>query len=63
VLVPVDAVGAVGVPVKAGLFVSALVATAVAIALNSASISVPLINLEGLPVNKLSFVAKLVDFV
>jgi hypothetical protein len=53
----------VGVPVKVGLAKSALVATAVAMLLNSVSISVPLTIFKGLPEAKASLVAKLVDFV
>jgi hypothetical protein len=41
---------------------SVLVATAVAILLNSVSISVPLTIFKGLPGERLSLVAKLVDF-
>jgi hypothetical protein len=54
------AVGAEGVPVNVGDVVSALLATAVAIALYSSSISAPLIILLGLPVSKASFVKKFV---
>jgi hypothetical protein len=63
VFVPADAVGAAGIPVKVGLLISDLDATAEAIALNSVSISVPLIILFGLPVDSESFVAKLVAFI
>ena len=63
VLVPEVAVGAVGVPVKAGLAKSALVLIAVAMLLNSVSISVPLTIFKGLPISKLSLDAKLVDLV
>jgi hypothetical protein len=42
---------------------SVLVATAVAMLLYSVSISVPLTIFKGLPGDKLSLVAKLVDFV
>jgi hypothetical protein len=56
-------VGNVGVPVKVGLAKSALVAIAVAMSLNSVSISVPLTILSGLPLVRLSLVAKLVDLV
>jgi hypothetical protein len=63
VLEPAVAVGAAGVPVKVGLAKSALDAIAEEIALNSVSISVPFTILLGLPVFKLSFVAKLVAFV
>jgi hypothetical protein len=55
-------VGAVTVPRKAGLFKSALVATAVAMLLNSVSISVPLTIFKGLPEASESLLAKLVDF-
>jgi hypothetical protein len=51
---------AVAVPVSAGLAVSAFVATAVAILLNSVENSVPLIIFEGLPEGKESLVEKLV---
>jgi hypothetical protein len=57
------AVGAAGVPVSVGLLKLALVATAVAMFVNSSSISVPLTVLRGLPVVKASFVAKFVDLV
>jgi hypothetical protein len=60
VLVPAEAVAAAGVPVKVGLFRSALDEIAEAIALYSVSISVPLIILAGLPVAKPSLTAKLV---
>lgn len=43
--------------------VSNLVPTAVAIALNSLSISVPLTIFDGLPVSRASLLAKLVAFV
>ena len=49
-------------PVNVGELTSALLVTAVAIALYSVSISVPLIILSGLPVSKVSFVAKFVAF-
>lgn len=49
VLVPVEAVAAVGVPVKTGLRRSAFVALATAMLLNSVSISVPLTIFKGLP--------------
>jgi hypothetical protein len=62
VLVPADAVGAVGVPNKAGLEISALDATAEAIAVNSVSSSVPLTILPELPVGRVSLVVKFVDF-
>jgi hypothetical protein len=63
VLVPEEAVGAAGVPVKVGLLLSALDDMAEAIAVYSASISVPLITFAGLPVLRLSLAAKLVAFV
>jgi hypothetical protein len=63
VFVPTAAVGAAGVPVKVGDRLSAFVATAVAMLLNSASISVPLTIFRALPVAKLSLDAKLVLFV
>ena len=53
---PALAVGAIGVPVNVGDVVSALLLIAVEIALNSSSISAPLIILAGLPVDKASFV-------
>jgi hypothetical protein len=62
-LVPKEAVGAVGVPVRAGLAKSAFVATAVEMLLNSVSSSVPLTILSGLPLERLSLDAKLVDLV
>lgn len=60
--VPAEAVGAVGVPNKAGLDTSALEATAEAIAVNSVSNSVPLTIFPALPVGRVSLVVKLVDF-
>ena len=60
---PEAAVGANGVPVRVGLLLSALDDIAEAIAVNSASISVPLIIFAGLPVLRLSLDAKLVAFV
>lgn len=60
--VAAEAVGAAGTPVKVGLLISDLDATDEAMALNSVSISVPLIILFGLPVDSESFVAKLVAF-
>ena len=54
---------AVTVPVKEGLAVLALVATATAILSNSELISVPLTILLGLPEAKESLVAKFVVFV
>lgn len=62
-LVAADAVGAVGVPVRAGLFKSALEEIAEAIAVNSVSISVPLIIFPELPEGRLSLAVKLVAFV
>ncbi len=56
-------VGNAGVPVNVGLARSALVATAVAILLNSVSISVPLTILPALPDASASLAAKSVDFV
>jgi len=63
VLVPAEAVGAVGVPVKAGEIVLALLLTAVCKALNSTSNSEPLIILAGSPEANESFAKKLVDLV
>ena len=63
VFVPKAAVGAVGVPVNAGLLVSALDAIADAIALYSLSISVPLITFAGSVTSNESLAAKLVAFV
>jgi hypothetical protein len=63
VFVPGEAVGARGVPVKVGLAKSALVAIAVAMSLNSVSISVPLTIFNGFPLIKLSLLAKFVDLV
>ncbi len=60
---PEEAVGAAGVPVKVGLLLSALDDIAEAMAVYSASISVPLITFAGLPVLRLSLAAKLVAFV
>jgi hypothetical protein len=62
VFVPAEAVGAVGVPVNAGLLVSALEEIAEATAVNSVSISAPLIILPELPVGKLSLAVKFVAF-
>lgn len=62
-LVPEDAVGAAGVPVKVGLLLSALDDIAEAIAVYSLSISVPLMTFDGLPVLRPSLTAKLVAFV
>ena len=50
-------------PVIAAEALSVFVATAVAILLNSVSISVPLTIFKGLPGDRLSLVAKLVDLV
>jgi hypothetical protein len=55
-------VGATGVPIKAGEFKSDLDATAVAMLLNSVSISAPLTIFKGLPVAKESLLVKLVLF-
>jgi hypothetical protein len=63
VLVPAEAVGANGVPVSVGLLLSALDDIAEAMAVYSASISVPLITFAGLPVLRASLDAKLVAFV
>ena len=63
VVVLADAVGAAGVPVSVGLAVFALVATAVAIAVYSSSISVPLTVLSAFPVAKASFDAKFVALI
>jgi hypothetical protein len=63
VLVPAEAVGANGVPVKVGLLLSALDDMAEAMAVYSVSISVPLITFAGLPVLSASLDAKLVAFV
>lgn len=62
VLVPGDAVGAAGVPVKVGLLTSALLEIAEAMLVNSVSISVPLMIFAGSPVVRVSLVAKLVAF-
>jgi hypothetical protein len=62
VLVPGEAVGAKGVPENVGLAESALEVTAVAMLLNSTSISVPLTTFSGSPVGRLSFEVKLVLF-
>jgi hypothetical protein len=62
VFVPNEAVGAVGVPVKAGLLMSALDEIAEAIAVNSVSISVPLTIFPELPVGRVSLAVKLVAF-
>jgi hypothetical protein len=63
VFVPEDAVGANGVPVSVGLLLSALDDMAEAMAVYSASISVPLMTFAGLPVLRASLDAKLVAFV
>jgi hypothetical protein len=60
VFVPADAVGAAGVPVNVGLFISALDAIAFETALSSVSISAPLTILPALPVGKVSLAVKLV---
>lgn len=60
VLVPADAVGAAGVPVKVGLLMSALEEIAEATAVNSVSISVPLIILPELPLGSESLAVKFV---
>jgi hypothetical protein len=60
--VPVEAVGAVGVPVNTGFSRSAFVPTATAILLNSVSISVPLTIFKGLPAGRASFEANDVLF-
>ena len=57
------AVGAVGVPVNAGLFKSALDEIAEATAVNSVSISAPLTIFPELPVGNPSLAVKLVAFV
>jgi hypothetical protein len=62
-VVAIVPVGNVGVPVKVGPDKSALVAMAVAILLNSVSISVPLTIFKELPEERLSLLAKLVAFV
>jgi hypothetical protein len=50
-------VGATGVPIKVGLFKSAFVSIAVAMLLNSSSISVPLTIFKGLPIARESLLA------
>lgn len=62
-LVPEDAVGANGVPVSVGLLLSALLAIAAAIALNSVSISAPLTILPELFAGRPSLAVKLVALV
>ena len=62
-LFPAGAVGAVGVPVKAGEALSALLEIAVASATNSSSISAPLIRLLGSPVTRVSLILKLVALI
>lgn len=62
VFVPAVAVGPAGVPVNVGLLMSALEATAEATAVNSVSISVPLIILPELPLGRLSLAVKFVAF-
>lgn len=54
------AVGAEGVPVNVGLLMFDLEAIAEAIAVNSVSISVPLIILPALPVGSVSLAVKFV---
>jgi hypothetical protein len=61
--VAVAGVGAAGIPVNVGALKLDLVATAVAMFVNSSSISVPLTVLSALPVGKASFDAKLVALV
>ena len=61
-LVPGEAVGAAGVPVKVGLLTSALLDIADAMLVNSVSISVPVMIFAGSPVVRVSLVAKLVAF-
>jgi ATP-dependent protease HslVU (ClpYQ) peptidase subunit len=65
IVVPLIAAGVVAPigPGAASAVVSNLVLTAVEIALNSLSISVPLTIFEGFPVSKASLLAKLVAFV
>jgi hypothetical protein len=63
VFVPAEAVGAVGVPVSAGLLISALEEIAEATAVNSVSISAPLTIFPELPVGNPSLAVKLVAFV
>ena len=60
--VPEEAVEAVGVPVNAGLLMSALDAIALEIAVNSVSISVPLTIFPALPVGSPSLAVKFVAF-
>jgi hypothetical protein len=62
VLVPTPAVGAVGVPVKAGDNKSALVAEEVAKLLNSVSSSAPFTILRALPLGSVSLEVKAVLF-
>jgi hypothetical protein len=62
VLVPTAAVGAVGVPVKAGDNKSALVAEEVAKLLNSVSSSAPFTILRALPLGSVSLEVKAVLF-
>jgi hypothetical protein len=61
VLVPAEAVGAVGVPVNPALLISAFDAIALETAVSSVSISAPLTILPELPVGKVSLAVKLVD--
>jgi len=58
-----DNIGIVTVPVKVGDAVSDFELTAVAMLSNSVFISVPLTIFKGSPEVRVSFVAKLVDFV
>lgn len=60
VTAPADTVPAVTVPVNVGLALSALVATAVAMLVNSVSISDPRTTFAGSPVVSVSFAVKLV---
>jgi hypothetical protein len=62
-LVPPAAVGANGEPVKVGLLLSALLAIAAAMAVNSVSSSAPLTTLLELPAGNASFAVKLVALV
>ena len=62
-IVPSEIVSNVVVPVSAAPAASALVATAVAMLLNSVSISVPLTILAASPEGRLSFAAKFTVFV
>jgi hypothetical protein len=62
-MVPSDKVANTVVPVSAALFALALVADAVAMLLNSVSISAPLTILAALPEGRESLAAKFVVFV